>query len=191
MTSSHIGQGTAQGLVDYLDMLIEKGRATNGAIQPLRTAFTKVVEAVDGKDWRQTKVEDIDINDYIDRFGNLTRGTYSNQSLTAYKSRAGRAIGWYLKFMNQAGWMPSIKARAPRQSSKPKQSPAPHNDLRQQPDSSQVQGYTPSTNAIEYPFPLQSGDIAKIFMPVSAKKADMKRLALFLDALVMDGGDHE
>ncbi len=52
-----IGEGTAEGLIDYLDMLIEKGKASSGAIVPLKTAFTKILLAVDVVQWKQVKME--------------------------------------------------------------------------------------------------------------------------------------
>lgn len=116
MTTENIGNGTSAGLVEYLDTIVEKGRGTPGAIQPLKTAFTKVVQEVDGTDWGKKLVAEIDIDDYVSRFGNLTRGKYSDKSLSVYKSRVNRVVGWYLKFMDQAGWMPTLSARQPRKS---------------------------------------------------------------------------
>lgn len=110
----NIGSGTALGLIEYLDNLVARGRASTGAVTPLKTAFMKVIEAVDGKDWQQTQIESINVDDYVDRFANLTRGAYTEASIAAYKSRMSRVIGWYKKFMAQPGWMPLIKARAPR-----------------------------------------------------------------------------
>lgn len=198
MVSNQIGQGTAQGLIDYLEMLVDKGRATHGAIQPLKTAFTKVLEAVDGSGWQQTKVVDIDIEDYIDRFGNLTRGTYTSQSLAVYKSRVTRAVGWYKKFMNETGWMPNIKARAPRQKAAVKL-----RTEKSQIGNNAIQNFIHQTGSklelkpeaqgesITYPFPLFSGEIAQISMPKSAKKDDMKRLATFLEALVVSENSND
>jgi len=122
MATENIGTGTSAGLVEYLDAIVEKGRGTSGAIQPLKTAFTKVAQEVDGSDWGIKLVSEIDIDDYISRFGNLTRGKYSDKTLTVYKSRVNRVVGWYLKFMDHAGWMPTLSARQPRKSSQMQQS---------------------------------------------------------------------
>jgi len=118
MTDNKIGSGTSAGLVEYLDRLVEKGRATPGAITPLKTAFTKVVESVDGKEWPMTEVSTIGVEDYISRFANLTRGAYTDKTISVYKSRMNRVIVWYLKFMDQPGWMPLISARGARKSTK-------------------------------------------------------------------------
>jgi len=112
--TKNIGSGTAQGLVEYLDNIVTKGKATSGAIVPLKTAFTKVMEAVDGGEWPQTQVDSINVEDYVNRFANLTRGAYTEASIVAYKSRMNRVINWYKKFMAQPGWMPVIQTRTPK-----------------------------------------------------------------------------
>lgn len=107
-----MGDGTAASAIKYLDYLIEKGRATNGAINPLKIAFTKVMETIDGKgDWQAVQVRNVDVDDYMNRFGNLTLGKYSSDSLTVYKSRVKKVVEWYIRFLDNPGWTPEIQRR--------------------------------------------------------------------------------
>ena len=92
--TEQIGSGTAQGLVEYLGSLVSKGRATPGAIRPLRTTFTKIMSTVDGEGWGKANIRDINVEDYMLRFANLTMGAYNDASLSVYKSRVKKVMGW-------------------------------------------------------------------------------------------------
>lgn len=195
MAEKNIGLGNAAGLLEYLDTIIDKGRATSGAIIPLKTAFRQVMEQVDGKDWQQKQVTEIDVDDYLARFGNLTRGRYSDQSLVTYKSRVKKVVEWYLKFMDQPGWMPSVERRAPRGASKNRTAASKNqgssvtasaggsanandpNDIH----AAAAEGFT------TYPFPLSGGQMATLKLPVALQEADAKRLERFIDSLVVKG----
>ena len=94
-----MGDGKAINVIEYLDNLIEKGKASKGAIVPLKVSFAKVVKTIDGDTWQDTEVKSIDVEDYMARFANLTIGKYAPESLTVYKSRVNKAVGWYLRFL--------------------------------------------------------------------------------------------
>ncbi|MBL8159614.1 hypothetical protein JNJ66_04100 [Candidatus Saccharibacteria bacterium] len=199
-----IGDGTAAGAVEYLDSIVSKGRATNGAIQPLKIAFTKVVSAVDGPQWGDTKIQDIDPGDYMARFGNLTRGTYTDQSLTAYRSRVSRVVEWYKLFMERPGWMPEIQTRSPRVSaSKPttpeaipvrdgevhSSQPAPQAAM--VPSIPMATPVMPQGALIAFPFPLGGGTLATLNLPSSITRSDAERLSAFVQTLVVETQDKQ
>ena len=56
--------------------------------------------------WEPTEVRSVDVDDYLDRFGNMTIGQYSTESLKTYKSRFQKALGWYGNFLSEPGWTP-------------------------------------------------------------------------------------
>jgi hypothetical protein len=195
MTNHTIASGTAEGLIEFLDTLVKKGRATQGAITPIRTAVIKVLEAVDGPSWKTSSVDSIDIDEYMQRFANLTKGTYTPKSVSVYKSQLTRAVGWYLKFMSpsDAGWMPIITPRAPRKSS----TPQPVQGEVEKPVSSgqQVEILPPevlhpravtATNLINYPFPLRDGQVATLSLPSPMHRSDAERIARFVETLVIN-----
>lgn len=189
-----IGKGTAKGLIEYLGVLVDKGRATSGAITPLRTAFEKVMVVVEGEEWENIATQSIDVEDYIARFANLTRGKYSPKSITVYKSRIHRVLGWYRRFMSEeeAGWMPTlgtrrVKSKETTKNTPPKQS-VEHNIQEAEATAS---GYAPNENLgvrnglLPYPFPLTDGTIAQLKLPAHISKDDADRMAAFIKSLVV------
>jgi hypothetical protein len=188
-----IGDGKAKNIIEYLDNLEEKGKVSHGAVKPLRIATTKIMEAVDGPGhWQEVEVRSIDIDDYMARFANLTIGTYSTGSLATYKSRFARALGWYLQFLDKPGWTPNIGARvrSPKRADREKKVEAGESvDI----DRAMVQVLRPvpavtasTPDLIRYPFPLASGQMAELYLPATLSRPDAKRLANFLESLVID-----
>ena len=104
-----MGDGKAENVLEYLDNLVEKGKATAGTVRPLKTAFAKVLQIVDGENWHTTDVKSMDVGDYMARFANLTMGKYSSGSLIEYKSRVNKVTAWYINFLNNPGWAPSVQ----------------------------------------------------------------------------------
>lgn len=194
--SEQIGSGTAQGVIDYLDSLVDKGRSRSGVVNPLKTAITKVLEVTEGeKNWVATDVTNLDIEDVMVRFKNKTLSKYTEASYDAYQSRITRVIGWYKKFLANPGWVPKENARIskaengnnskkakPRSGATTDTGDATHEDDSQ---TRHVQQEAPKLDVIAYPFPLANGEIARVYMPKGVTKADVQRLAVFLDALVI------
>jgi hypothetical protein len=198
-----MGDGKAKSVIDYLENLVDKGKASAGAIGPLKIAFTKVMQTVDGKSWKEVDVKTVDLEDYMTRFANLTMGKYSTYSLAAYKTRAGKALTWYLKFLETPGWTPSIQRRKLAEKPKPKaEAPkpptAPENVSEQPPVA--LTATTPtaapqpapatlpeaSSDRILYPYPLSDGQLIHISLPVKLSKLDAKRIGAFIDSIAVD-----
>lgn len=189
MITQSIGSGTVAGLLEFLDTIVEKGRATQSAIQPIKISINKVFEVVDGSEWELVSVKSIDLDDHIERFATKTIGTYSPKSISVYKSRINRAIAWYMKFLNEKGWMPQVKPRLPASSKRANIETPPV-----QPDTTgsmqPVVAVEPSNylinNALTYPFPLENGEIARLSLPRELTASDANRLAKFIQTLVME-----
>jgi hypothetical protein len=198
MTES-IGSGTAQGVIDYLSSLVEKGRSRSGVIAPLKIALTKVLEKTEGDDWTKVDVIKLDVDDAISRFKNLTLGTYNDASYRAYELRIKRAIGWYKQFLANPGWFPKESGRSLNADVKKPTSGKNTPDANTSVNTKEKDNITKPTTqipaneneaakseAISYPFPLRSGEIARIYMPKSVDKSDVTRLSAFLQALVIE-----
>lgn len=190
--SEQIGSGTAQGIIDYLDSLVEKGRSRPGVVNPLKTALTKVLEVTEGAGWGATDVTNLDIDDVMSRFKNKTLSKYTTASYDAYQSRITRVVGWYKNFLANPGWVPKETVRSSKAEAKSTSKTTP------QPVQSQTQAHSdshtvaapvyqeaPKLDAIAYPFPLANGETARIYMPKGITKADVDRLSIFLEALVI------
>lgn len=196
--TEHIGSGTAQGLIDYLDSLVAKGRSRQGIVAPLKTALTKVLEKTEGEGWRNIDVSSLDIPDTIQRFKNFTLGSYSDGSYRTYELRIQKAITWYKTFLDNPGWSPPQTPRSDTIQKKKESNvdttkantkheaydKAP--SLEQPSHATQTTATSTQLDAIAYPFPLQNGDVARLYIPKSVTRSDIKRLAIFLDALVIE-----
>jgi hypothetical protein len=202
-----MGDGTAASAVMYLDNLVDKGKASKGAINPLKIAFTKVMQTIDGKDsWRSVQVSSVDVEDYMNRFANLTMGKYSAESLTVYKSRVKKVVEWYLMFLEKPGWAPEIqrrnrsgitsaKAVTPASSSQAYERPvesdqafdsapaqAPVVPVAQLAHAAQPQ-LPQSPDRVVYPFPLADGQLVHISLPFNLTKTDARRIGAFVESI--------
>lgn len=202
--ADQIGSGTAAGLVEYLNSLVAKGRARQGAIAPLRISFSKVLSAVDGDNWERTDIREINVDDYLLRFANLTNGHYNTDSLRVYGMRTRKAIRWYLTFLKQPGWVPEFKAttvpkegqaiKLPKKQQVKQQVPASEPEPQMSAEStvpspeSAVSGLSYGDGLIAYPFPLMTGKLVTLYLPVTIQKIDAQRLSAFLQTLVVEGG---
>ncbi len=190
--SNQIGSGTAAGLIEFLDQLIEKGRGTTGSITPLKITVKKILAAVDGEDkWAQVKIGDIDIEDYLTRFKNKTIGIYSEGSYITYKSRLNKAKEWYTNFLLNPGWAPTKKNESPV---KKKNIDVPSkviessttNTLNSINNDNVPQIKSTSSDLITYPFPLRAGKIVHLYLPIDLTLAEAKRLGRYLETLSID-----
>lgn len=191
-----MGDGKAKNVIEYLDYLMEKGKASNGAIRPLKVAFSRVMQVIEGDDWMQTDVRSIDIDDYMARFANLTMGKYTSESLTSYKSRANRAITWYIQFLDKPGWAPDVQAR--NRSVKTEIKKSAQTDLitggahinnpstsKAAPQSHLNLQVSP-TDQVSYPFPLSDGQLITISLPIKLSKKDAQRIGTFIESIAFE-----
>lgn len=169
---------TAQGAIEYLDSLVIKNRAPASVVSPLKTALSKVLQRTEGEEWGKTDLIDLDVGDIMMRFKNLTPTDYTEGSYRNYEMRLKKAIGWYLKFLQTPGWVPPENSRV---AVKPGV---------EQPAAPEVSNYVSqaeveASEAITYPFPLESGKMASLHIPRDITADDVRRLHGFLDALVI------
>src|SRR6266702_5059 len=188
-----MGDGKAKNVLEYLDNLIEKGKATKGAIAPLKVAFTQVVRVVDGDNWEETIAKSIDVEDYMGRFANLTMGKYSSDSLTVYKSRVNKVVSWYTQFLDKPGWTPDVQKRnrTPKVTASDKQKVNPVQSasvqVSSEPEAPRSMPEIANTpGRILYPYPLSDGQLIHISLPVKLLKSDARRIAAFIESIAID-----
>jgi hypothetical protein len=193
---NQIGSGTAKGLLEFLDQLVEKGRASSGGVVPLKSAFKQILSSVDKESWQETDVRTIDIDDYMDRFGVLTNGKYSADSLKTYRSRFLKAISWYKNFLTQPGWAPpkSGPGRKAKTAPTEKETVSAETTAKHdapvttivEPLNSTASSAKEQNDLIAYPFPLRASRIVNLYLPVDLTLAEAKRLGRFLESLSID-----
>lgn len=190
-----ISKGTAKGLIDYLESLIDRGRAPKGSVRLLITATKTILGKTEGEEnWTQTKVLEVDTEDVIDRFKNLTLGSYREESYATYQSRLSRAINWYRTFLANPGWVPKTRGQGGQKETAKKGSNSvnPRTDSRSSAVAlagpgvkDDVPPILPELDTITYPFPLKNGGIARIALPNGIDLSDVDRMSAFLRALVV------
>lgn len=195
-----IGNGKISGLIAYLDNLSVKGKVKTSAITPLKSATRAVFSVVEGERWEDIDTRSIDLDDYINRFKNLTMGKYDSNSYSAYRARISRVLDWYSHFLQDPGWAPLVKDR--KKSDKTPKVPThqkfahdtenisegevislplttatgqPRNDIAQ----------SVATKLISFPFPLSNGTMATLYLPQNLSSRDSERLQAFIKTLVV------
>ncbi len=197
--SEIIGNGKISGLIAYLENLSAKGKVRSSAIMPLKSAVKTVFGVVDGEEWGSTDTRNIDLDDYINRFKNLTMGNYDASSYGTYRARVSRALGWYGRFLQNPGWSPTVKERS--SGKKKTKTVTSSYDSTQNPDgiseaevisgpqTEQLLGmndYGASSKLISFPFPMSNGIISTLYLPQNISQKDAGRLKQFIQTLVVD-----
>jgi hypothetical protein len=178
-----INSGTVDGLVAFCDYLIERGYAPSGAVTPWKSAAKQVFGAVEGSEYGEFDVRGLDVEEYLRRWENMERGKYKVESLQSYGSRLRRAHEAYLTYL-ESGTTPQLGRRVARRKEAEERS-APE---RRQRDGSfgGVSGPAPVADLVDYPFPLQGGQLAYVRLPRNLQRADAERLAAFVRTLVFE-----
>jgi hypothetical protein len=201
--SDVIGSGTATGLLAFCDYLMERGIAPASAVNPWKSAAKNVFTRVEGTDdFGGVDVGALDVDEYMTRFVNKSRGEYKPDSLNAYSNRFRKAVEAYRGYLaDPMGWRPKLRASSSRRSSESAASgrTTANNDgggatnamVRSAPaappdPAAPTTPVTPMPGLIDYPFPTRSGEIAHLHLPSPLDKDDADRLTQFVRALVFE-----
>jgi hypothetical protein len=178
-----IGTGTAEGLMEFFEFLVAKGYATPAAVTPLKSASKQILSTVDGDDFGSRDVRDLDVEAHLDRFENMVVGQYKHESLVQYRNRFKRGLSAYLTYLSDKQ-IPSFGGSARKRGadrSGPKATTG-----RTTPTPSAPIPPSTAERLIDYPFPLRSGQIAILRLPVGLEKTDAERMGAFIRTLVLD-----
>jgi len=182
--STKIGTGTAEGLMEFFDFLVAKGYATPAAVTPLRSASRQILSTVDGDDFLGVDVRSLDADAHLVRFENMVVGQYKHESLVQYRNRFKRGLSAYLTYLNDKQ-IPSFgRSSGKRGGERSSQKPGA---VRKTPTPSAPMPPSTAERLIDYPFPLRSGQIAILRLPVGLEKTDAERMGAFIRTLVLDG----
>jgi hypothetical protein len=172
-----------------LDWAEQKGELPSTMVQNWRNASTKVLE-IEGDDWRDMNVITLDLDAHLDRFTVLKRTSYTEGSMSAYKSRTKTAIEAYRKWQANPGsseWKP--KAGSPRTGKAGSEPKAPKSTTVPSVQTSvtsvgQITG-TAAVTFIDYPFPLRPGVQVRIALPDDLTGKEAARVARFVESLAI------
>lgn len=181
---SQINEGNGAGLLEFLDYLVDKRYRSKSAVTPWKSASRRVMEIVDGEDVKSVDVVAIDVDEYLSRFENGARGQYKAESLRAYRSRFAKAVDAYRKFLID-GTPPTFRSGPSSARTSRRGEPDTGTNVPAE-DRAQARQSVAAPDLIDYPFPLQSGQLAQIRLPAKLAKSDAERLAAFVRTLVFE-----
>jgi hypothetical protein len=180
--------GTAGELLAYLDSLTDATEAPWPSV--LKSAARQVFLLVDGDGFAERDMTTLDVDEYLRRFEDGARADkkYAPRSLRAYQSRFRRAVEIYRRHLADPKSDPRpVERRA--QAPVPKASSTESSLDRDTPTSTvRSQPNAPSDSTapfVTYPFPLKSGEIARLHLPQQLDAGDADRLTAFIRALVV------
>ena len=125
----------------------------------------------------------LDVEHTLVRFQNLKMKDFKPAVLETYKRRFRQAVASFLAYVQDpGGWRPRTLDR-----------PAPaernNHDADRGPDmgTRPARHDTSQAGFVDYPFPLRDGQlVARLFLPLDLKMAEVKRLSAFMATLVVD-----
>jgi len=177
--SNRIGDKNLGGLMDYMDSLVAKGRVKSSAIIPLKTAVRQIFETVEKDNWENIAIETIDIDDYMERFKNIALDRYNIDSYNTYRGRANKALNWYKNFLQDPGWIPSVRKNSVSANKK--------TGVLENAQKITSGSIVPNNNLINYTFPMSDGTLSTLSLPKFITQEDSDRLAKFISMLVIGG----
>jgi hypothetical protein len=173
---------TGKALVEHWNWAATKGLMNKNTASGLRSACSQVLGILD--DWETVDVKSLDIETTLTKFQNLKAKEFKPQVLETYKRRFRQAIQSYVAYLRDPGsWKPRTVERQARVADNGRKGTATTEQPR-------VAGHEfPSTGTVEYPFPLREDLNVRLILPRDLKKAEVKRLTLFMAALAVDSED--
>lgn len=191
-----IQAGKAAGLLEFADWVVTKGYGSNAAWTPLKSAVRQVFSTLEDGSYDELDVRSLDLDDYLSRYELKARGKLKAESIQSYASRFRRAVESYREFLD-TGQPP----RASRQrGARAEGAESPRTKVRRSPAQSAANARAtrdslafqaaerdePVDRLIDYPFPLSSGQVALLRLPLRLERGDAERLAAFVRTLVLE-----
>jgi hypothetical protein len=190
---------TGAGLIEFLDAAIEKGWFNVASVKALRTASLKILEVESG--WESVDLHTLDVDNLFERFRNLKRNAYSDDSMRVYKNRFGQALKMHLaRLSGDANWKaygpaarisspskpPSNGGRAAKRSSSAEvtlihSSPGAFPEDGEH--ASAQDAASGSVPLIRYPFPLRATVDVWLALPRDVTREEADRLSTFIRSL--------
>ena len=168
---------TGKALIDHWGWATKRGLMNANTAGTLRAACTKVLSIFDNLE--AVDVRELDIEDTLRRFKNLRGKDLKPDSIEAYDQRFRQAVKSFLDYVADPGaWKPSTRAPERNGRAKAKESAGK--------GSTGNGAVGTGRGAITYPFPLRDGFVAQLVLPSDLKATDIKRIATFMDTLIVE-----
>lgn len=175
------------GLLNFIDLNIEKGWVNSNTGGGWKAAVRKILEAVGPDD----DLRQLDIKSEIHKYANKHPGVLSPDSLNQYEKRIALALDQFVKFKKDPtaykpiGRAPTTTSKAPRKEKVvPGVSPSNSDAVDSTHSAKPVTGMATDTS-LAMPFPLRAGFLAQIVIPRDLNKDEAARLCAFIHTLAL------
>ena len=102
---------TIGDIMDYLESLKQDGSLSKIVLNSMRLAVKRVYSTLYPDLWEELPIQDINIDNDMEKFKEAISGHYSRVSITQSKSRINRAIKWFTNHIEDPSWQPPETAR--------------------------------------------------------------------------------
>lgn len=182
-TRQRAEDGTARAFVEHWDWVSARGLLNRNTALALRAAAGRVLQ-IEGSDWESVDVRNLDVEELLGRFANLAKQDFAPQSLATYQSRFRKALSLYAEYLNNpAGYRPHLRGRATAAAGIPVAPPDRGRSARST-ISSRVSSAKGSA-MVKYPFPIRTGVLAELLLPVDLRPDEAGRLGAFITSLAV------
>lgn len=195
-TEAEADPNTGAGLIEFLDAAIDKGWFNVSTAKALRTASTKILSVETS--WETVDLRTLDIEHLYERFRNLRRNEYSDDSMRIYKTRFSQALKMHLgRLDNDPLWKsygPAAKGNGPKTTNgngKPRAAKAQAAAVGVSVESASVANpgteLPPEpTSLMRFPFPLRENLDVSLSLPRDLTKEEAARLSAFISTLARE-----
>jgi hypothetical protein len=196
-TAAPADPNTGAGLIEFLDAAIDKGWFNVGSLKAMKTATLKIFEVESG--WASVDLRSLDTDSLVERFRNLRRNAYSDDSIRVYKQRFGQALKMHLartdgdpnwktygpsKRANNGVKAPSNGAKGQKPTDVREASPPASASPGQEEDPVEFTSTPgPTTPLMRFPFPLRDNVDVWLTLPRDLTKDEAERLSIFIGSL--------
>jgi hypothetical protein len=177
---------TAAGLLDFLRWTQEKGLLPAPTAGARRSAAQKVLE-IDGDGWRDIDVRALDVEEQFERFARLRGSKYSPGSLKTYGQRFRDAVALYLDYLANPTGFRAPRSRSTRTTKPTSVSGADSGIVTESATVERIPAV--ARDLITYPFPMQSGVLAYVQLPMRVAASDAERLCAFIRSIAVAAED--
>lgn len=170
---------SAKAFFEFMDYLSAKGLLNQNTATSRKAASKKILDILESEEKKDLRK--IDVDALHNRFANLSRNTYTPQSLQVYKSRFASARKDFIKFVdNPSGFRPTVAQREPPSGNKAFKR-APESAMKSETTSYQPSGFR---EPLVFPVPIRSDVTIEIRnLPVDFTEAEAERVAAVVKAL--------
>lgn len=200
-TSERMNANDVGAVQVFLEAKINKHEISTGVGNPLVTGIKKFIEVDDLV--ATTLLDDLDVDQLIERFRIKNSADLTDGSTQAYISRFRRALTMYTNWRNGEPW--NVGGRQPRAQSTKRNGSSTRKSTTREPDggaaasdapdpraettgaANHVQAPPPNDELFDYRVECDSGKVAVLRLPRRYNKADATRMKAIIDALTRDG----